>query len=139
MFDELELLRDKPELQRLLGHYAEAGGRDPEAWQDRLAHLEGVETQELVRLHGLLIAFGWVTQNSGNTPVSKPGVLAACYRITADGARALRRAQVALSGAVEADDTTAPESAYASPDQGNPRVPRRGSRHTKKAVAVRDG
>jgi hypothetical protein len=42
MFDELELLRDTLELQRLLGHYAEAGAADPEAWQDRLAHLEGI-------------------------------------------------------------------------------------------------
>jgi hypothetical protein len=103
MFDELESLRDTPELQRLLGHYAEAGAADPEAWQDRLAHLEGIEPQELVRLHGLLIAFGWLAQNTGNTPAGKPGVLAACYRVTADGVRALRRAAGARVEGGEAD------------------------------------
>jgi hypothetical protein len=47
MFDELDCLRESPELQRLLGHYAEAGAADRDAWQDRLMESEGVEAREL--------------------------------------------------------------------------------------------
>ena len=90
MFDELDCLREGPELQRLLGHYAEVGAADRDAWQDRLMGLEGVEARELVRLHGLLIAFGWVEQNTGNTPACRPGAVPGCYRVTTVGLRALK-------------------------------------------------
>jgi hypothetical protein len=36
MFDEVETLRENPDLQRLLDHYARVGDADREAWQDRL-------------------------------------------------------------------------------------------------------
>jgi len=48
-------------------------------------HLEGVAPPELVKLHGELIAFGWVEQNTGEVPI--------CYRITPAGSRAMRQAQ----------------------------------------------
>jgi hypothetical protein len=38
-----------------------------------------------------LIAQGWVEQNTGATPVLKPGVISACYRVTSAGQRALKR------------------------------------------------
>lgn len=52
--------------------------------------LEGVPAAELVKLHGELIAYGWVEQNTGVTTILKPGVAACCYRVTAAGKRALR-------------------------------------------------
>jgi hypothetical protein len=55
--------------------------------------LDGVEPRKLVRLHGQLLARGWVEQNTGATPVLRPGALAACYRVTAAGLRALRQAR----------------------------------------------
>jgi hypothetical protein len=111
MLDELELLRGDEALQRLLGHYGEIGVAQPDAWQDRVMQMEGMEPKELVRLHGQLIAFGWVDQNTGQTPVLKPGVVACCYRATRDGLRALKQAR----GPRAAEDTepARPEAAGA--------------------------
>jgi len=93
MFDELERLRDVKELSALLRHYQQAGEADREAWQDRLAELEGVEPRQLVKLHGELLAYGWLEQNTGLTPVLRAGAAASCYRITSAGNRALKQAR----------------------------------------------
>ncbi len=93
MFDDLDRLRGDDALQRLLGHYVEAGAAQAEAWQDRVMEMEGVEPKGLTRLHGELIAFGWVEQNTGQTSAVRPGVAAGCYRATRDGARALKLVQ----------------------------------------------
>ena len=86
-------LRESEALGRLLTHYAELGAADREAWQDRRMDLEGVEPRELVRLHGQLLARGWLEQNTGATPMLRPGAVAARYRVTAAGLRALRQAR----------------------------------------------
>ena len=91
MLDELERLRDVKELSALLRHYQQAGEADREAWQDRLAELEGVEPRQLVKLHGELLAYGWLEQNTGLTPVLRAGAAASCYRITSAGIRALKQ------------------------------------------------
>jgi hypothetical protein len=91
MFDEMERLRDVKELSALLGHYQQAGTADRQAWQDRLAEMEGVEPRQLVKLHGELLAYGWLEQNTGLTPVLRTGAAASCYRITAAGVRALKQ------------------------------------------------
>jgi hypothetical protein len=93
MFDEWERLSDDGRLFALLAHYAQSGASDREAWQDRVMTMAGVEAKALARLHGELIAHGWVEQNTGLTPVLKPGVAAACYRITSAGLRALKQAR----------------------------------------------
>jgi hypothetical protein len=92
LLDDLWRLRETEALARLLAHYADLGAADREAWQDRLMHLDGVEPRELVLLHGELIAYGWVEQNTGSTAVLRAGAVAACYRATAAGLRALRQA-----------------------------------------------
>src|SRR4051794_7397053 len=74
LFNEREQLRTAPRLQQLLAHYAEAGAVDREVWQDRVMALDGVAPRDLSRLHGELIAYGWVEQNTGATPVLKAGV-----------------------------------------------------------------
>jgi hypothetical protein len=91
MFDELERLRDVKELFALLQHYQQAGEADRQAWQDRLAELEGVEPRQLVKLHGELLAYGWLEQNTGLTTVLREGAAANCYRITPAGLRALKQ------------------------------------------------
>jgi hypothetical protein len=93
MFDEFERLHEDEHLRNLLAHYAEAGAADRAAWQDRVMEVAGVESRVLARLHGELIAYGWVEQNTGLTPVLKPGVAAACYRITSAGLWALKLAR----------------------------------------------
>ena len=40
-----------------------------EVWQDRLMEMEGAAAKELTQLHGELIAFAWIEQNTGNTAV----------------------------------------------------------------------
>jgi hypothetical protein len=91
MLDDLQRLRETEALARLLAHYADLGAADREAWQDRVMDLDGVEPRQLVLLHGELIAYGWVEQNTGSTAVLKAGVVAACYRVTGAGLRALRK------------------------------------------------
>lgn len=91
MFDELERLRDVKELFNLLRHYQQAGEADRAAWQDRLDELENVEPRQLVKLHGELLAYGWLEQNTGLTPVLRAGAAASCYRITSAGIRALKQ------------------------------------------------
>lgn len=94
MFDELERLRDVKELSALLRHYQQVGEGDRQAWQDRLAELEGVEPRRLVKLHGELLAYGWLEQNTGLTPVLRAGAAASCYRITSAGIRALKQVRM---------------------------------------------
>jgi hypothetical protein len=93
MFDELERLRGVKELFALLQHYRQVGDADREAWQDRVVELEGVEPRQLVKLHGELLAYGWLEQNTGLTPVLRAGAAANCYRITTAGIRALKQAR----------------------------------------------
>jgi hypothetical protein len=92
MLDELEPLEDGEPLGRLLEHYAVSGLKDSEAWQDRIMHMPGVDSRDLVTLHGLLLAHGWIEQNTGVTTILKPGVAACSYRITGAGMRAFRLA-----------------------------------------------
>ena len=93
MFDELQRLRDVKELFDLLAHYHELAAADRQVWQDRLAEMDGVEPRQLVKLHGELLAYGWLEQNTGLTPALRPGMVAGCYRITTAGIRALKQAR----------------------------------------------
>ncbi len=93
MFDEMELLLEGAELQLLLGHYADLGKLDRLIWQDRLMNLDGVSERDLAGLHGELLAYGWLEQNTGATAGSRSG--AGCYRITAAGMRALKELRAA--------------------------------------------
>jgi hypothetical protein len=92
MFDEIQRLRETPELFQLLSSYASAGVADPEAWQDRIIVLDGADPKSLTKLHGELIAFGWIDQNTGNYSIGEVGAVRNCYRVTAAGKRALKLA-----------------------------------------------
>jgi hypothetical protein len=83
MFDEADPF-ENTDLMNLLERYAESGAVDREAWHGRVPEVEGLSARELSRLHGELIAQGWVEQNTGVTP--------ACYRVTLQGLRAYRKA-----------------------------------------------
>ena len=91
MFDELQLLFDDSRLFQLLDHYGQLGLADRTVWHDRLMEMGHVSRHDLTRLHGELIAWGWLEQNTGNTAVLKPGAVANCYRITAQGVKAIKR------------------------------------------------
>ena len=91
LFDEMDRLAESRPLFDLLGHYAVRAGDNRETWQDRLAEMEGVEPRQLIRLHGELLAYGWIEQNTGLTPVLKNGLALHCYRITSTGLRAWKQ------------------------------------------------
>ena len=126
-------LRQSEALGRLLTHYADLGAADREAWQDRRMNLEGIEPRDLVRLHGHLPARGWLEQNTGATSVLKPGVVAACYRVTAAGLRALRQAR---DGDPGEDDGLAEAGAEEAWRPVPRRARRKGKAEPSKAAAV---
>jgi hypothetical protein len=93
VLDDLERLRTKSNLRQLLTHYLQLAEPDRTAWQDRLMAMDGFERQEMSTLHGELIAFGWIEQNTGNIPVLRAGAVLGCYRVTLAGLRAVKQIQ----------------------------------------------
>jgi hypothetical protein len=96
--------------------------------------LSEVEPSKLVKLHGLLIAFGWVDQNMGNTPVGRPGtVVSGYYRVTEGGLRVIKVTQTEQG---EPDAVEAMASNPAESSEPKRRVWRKGkSGRLKKAAA----
>jgi hypothetical protein len=91
MFDEMERLRQVSGLCALLERYGSLAKPDRHAWQDRVTELDGLAARDLVRLHGELLAYGWVEQNTGQAQDVRRGAAPACYRITPAGLRALKQ------------------------------------------------
>jgi hypothetical protein len=86
MLDDSLRLQENPHLLSLLSHYAQQGAEDRATWRSRLMEMAGVEPKQLTALHGELIAFDWIEQNTGQTHSS-------CYRITLHGLREYGRLQ----------------------------------------------
>ncbi|NBO92283.1 MAG: hypothetical protein EBV06_08215 [Planctomycetia bacterium] len=84
MIDEVQALRESRDLYELLSYYAQLAILDRQAWLPRRSELPGCEPRKLSRLHGTLIAEGWLEQNTGSI---RPG----SYRVTGAGLRALKR------------------------------------------------
>ena len=80
--------------------------------------MEGVEPRQMSALHGELIAFDWIEQNSGQALMLANGTLSACYRITVNGLGEYRR----IHG-VEIE-----EGHSESPQKSQPRFPRKKKR-----------
>jgi hypothetical protein len=89
MAEDADRLRDEEPLHRLLSHYVDLGAEDRAAWQDRLMELEGLQPPALARLHGELIAYGWLEMNVAAPPALGVGVVPRCYRATEASRRAL--------------------------------------------------
>jgi len=95
MFNEMDRLRDSPPLIDLLSHYAALAAPDRQAWQDRRMAREGCSAREVTGLHGELIAYGWLEQNTADTPVLRAGEAPLSYRVTPAGLRALKQLRAA--------------------------------------------
>jgi hypothetical protein len=93
MLDNLERLRNNPQLLQLFSHYEMLGKTNPEAWCPRLMQMESDGKVDLVKLHGELIAFDFIEQNTGQMPCS--------YRLTRAGLKAIREIQVVADDAVD--------------------------------------
>ena len=61
--------------------------------QDRVVEWQGLAPRDLIRLHGELLAYAWLEQNTGMTALARIGAAPASYRITVAGIRALRLAR----------------------------------------------
>jgi hypothetical protein len=81
--DEKESSLSDKRLTSLLSHYVRGNEQNRETWQNRLMQVPGIRTEELVRLHGRLLASEWIEQNIG-------AGLVGCYRATAAGRKALK-------------------------------------------------
>jgi hypothetical protein len=102
-------------------------------------HLEGAESGALVRLHGHLLAFGWVEQNTGNTPALRHGAVPGCYRITASGMRANKLARRGAEEEEEAEVVTSVGGTAAAESEGNdgrPMPRRRGGQRARAKKAA---
>ncbi len=84
MLDDVECLRTNSPLLQLLKHYTDRAQPNPELWQDRVFALKGVESTDLTKLHGDLLANGWIEWAFSTERPS------ACYRVSSEGVRALR-------------------------------------------------
>lgn len=102
MMDDVQRLRQSTILTRLLEAYAALGAENREAWHDRIMDFPEVDTPGLVQLHGELLAFGWIEQNTGVLPCLEAGRLPQCYRTTTAGVRALKRAAMPSDNEEEA-------------------------------------
>lgn len=91
MLDFPKRLKDNVQLLSLLSHYAQLGSEDRTIWQARLMQMEGVDAKQLTLLHGELIAFDWIEQNTGHAVGRPDGTLGGCYRVTQNGLREYRR------------------------------------------------
>ena len=80
---------------RLLAHYATAGEANREAWLDRPMAWDDLDGRALAKLHGLLVAEGWLEINLDSSTPRREGAVASCYRVTPAGLRALRQVDTA--------------------------------------------
>jgi hypothetical protein len=93
VLDEPNALKKDSPLYALLRSYAEPGLLNRDAWQDRVMELEGLSGRDLSRLHGELIALGWIEQNTGITPSVRANSALGCYRVTSIGLRVYRHVE----------------------------------------------
>ena len=69
--------------------------------------MDGVEPPDMSKLHGELIAFSWIEQNTGNTTAHRLGAVPGCYRVTLAGLRAAQQIK-APEAVVEQEETSVP-------------------------------
>lgn len=90
MLGSIEILCENEALHSLLLTYRQQRKQNPDSeWHDRVMELADTSAQALSKLHGLLLALGWVETRVAREAFETPGKLTACYRITNDGVRAL--------------------------------------------------
>ena len=82
MLENLDRLRNNPQLLQLFNYCARPGKANLEAWHARSAHLQCDGKIDLVKLHGELIAFDFIEQNTGQLPCR--------YRLNRGGLKAIR-------------------------------------------------
>lgn len=126
MLDFPKRLRENAQLMALLSHYAQLVAEDRTVWQDRLMHLEGVDSKQLTALHGELIAFDWIEQNTGHALGKPDGTISSCYRVTQNGLWEDRRIH-GIEAVEESSETN---------EKPKPRIPRKKKEKNEPQVSV---
>jgi hypothetical protein len=89
-----ELLLEDAPLRDLLAWYGDLHAARPDAaWHDRRAELPHVDAAGLSRLHGDLIAFGWIDIRISPEALATPGEIRSACQITREGIRALKQTE----------------------------------------------
>jgi hypothetical protein len=99
MPDEDARLQENAHLLFLLEHYC--ASEDRETWLDRVMQIAELDRAAITGLHGELLAYGWIEQNTGVLPLPQMGACAGSYRSSAAGRKALTRYRRALAGEME--------------------------------------
>lgn len=90
MLSSLETLRDDLPMRSLLTEYRHQHFQKPEVeWHHRVMALPRVEPERMSRLHGYLLASGWIDTRVELTSFSAAGEVLSSYRITREGTTAL--------------------------------------------------
>lgn len=93
MITNIQTLQSDEQLRQLLDRYVQLHKSQPKVeWHDRVMELDGCDTQRLAKLHGLLLASGWIETRVHGDSFRHAGRLEACYKVTHDGVHALRLA-----------------------------------------------
>lgn len=94
MQSPLDTMSPSAPLRGLLARYRDVGEASPDVpWHDRVMELAGIGPEELSKLHGILLAKGWLETRVDREALATPGRLRACYRATREGIAALRAAE----------------------------------------------
>ncbi len=88
MRDERDRLSEWQALAELLADYLARQGGEREAWLDRPLAIAGLDAQEVTRLHGELLAYGWLEMQLNPSGPRRADTVAECYRLTPAGRRA---------------------------------------------------
>ncbi|MFZ9792714.1 MAG: hypothetical protein ACO3GX_09980 [Gemmataceae bacterium] len=85
-------------IKSLLMRYYRPSSEERSAWQARVMELEGATSNEITKMHGELIAQGWIEQNL-ETILGRDGgsFLQSSYRITPSGVRTTKGLQESLA------------------------------------------
>lgn len=86
-----DALRERIPHRELLAQYLTSTQQSPnKEWHDRVMTLCSLAPADVSKLHGHLLANGWVDTRVALEVFNTPGRLASCYKITPDGACALQ-------------------------------------------------
>jgi hypothetical protein len=85
------MLSENIPLRELLEQYQRVREQSPDReWHDRVMEMEGAGRSELSKLHGLLLANGWIDARVHADAFQSPSGVLDCYRVTPEGTRLLK-------------------------------------------------
>lgn len=85
-------------IKNLLMRYYKPSADERLIWQARVMELDGATSNEITKMHGELLAQGWIEQNLESILCKESGsFLHSSYRITSSGVRTTKGLQESLA------------------------------------------